>query len=335
VSDMKINWLTDDGVNLPMINDIPRNLFYDKILSKNVRGKKCCDVGFGTGILSILALKHGATSIIAYEQDLDRFKLGQKIIDHLELTDQIELKHCRASCTEIKNTGSDVVLHEIIHQGIWGEGLWEIRPLHPGIKKYIPGNYFFELYATEISDVTVDGFLHGDNTTEFFNPGVEIKTDFVDLINSFILENNSKKIQPLSNDDYLIKLDWNKIHKDWSWNPGYVFKNYPKQLLCKYEVDYNTGKCSIIDSKGSKEIALESMSVCEMIVDTSHWKDKNMLLQPRFGLRHDQQRLYLDECRGWGAEVPWLFLKPKSSLLFVQNFKNPTYPPFQILKTNL
>lgn len=69
INNMKINWLSDDGVNLLMINDVPRNAFYSKILSKNVQGKKCCDVGFGTGMLSILALKHGATSIIAYEKD--------------------------------------------------------------------------------------------------------------------------------------------------------------------------------------------------------------------------------------------------------------------------
>lgn len=327
-----MNWLDDDGINLPMINDVPRNLFYDRILSKNVKGKKCCDIGFGTGLLSILALKHGATSIIAYEQDPDRFELGKKVIAHLGLTNRIELKNQIASYTDIENSDCDVIFHEIVHQGIWGEGLWYIKPSKFGIKKYIPGNYFFELYATEIDDATVDGFLNSDNGIEHFNPGVETRIDFVDLINSFIFKNNSKKIQILTDDDRLIKLDWNKIHKDWSWNPGYVFKNYPKQLLCKYNIDYNTNKHIIVDSKGSNHIDLDITNICEMIIDTSKWRETNMLLELRFGLEHDRDRLYLDECRSWGAEVPWLFVKPKSSLIFVQDFKNPGYPYFDLSK---
>lgn len=247
----------------------------------------------------------------------------------------IKLKNQSASHIDLENTECDVVFHEIVHQGIWGEGVWQIKPSKPGIKKYIPENYFFEMYATDIADSVVEGFLNGDNTTEYFNPGIEIRTEFIDLINSFIVENESKKVQSLTYDDYLIKSDWNKIHKDWSWNPGYVFKSYPKQLLCKYQVDYNTGQCITIDSNGSKYIDLETTSVCKLTIDTSQWRNSNMLLELRFGLQHDQDRLYLDECRNWGAEVPWIFVKPKSSLLFIQDFKDPGYPYFHLLQTDL
>jgi len=329
---MAINWLSDDGVNLPMINDVPRNLFYDRILSKSVRGKKCCDIGFGTGLLSLLAIKHGASSIIAYEKDPERFNLGQQIIEDLKLKNKINLQHRLASSQDIEKTDCDVVFHEIIHQSIWAEGLWRIRPETPGTKEYVPGEYFFELYAAPIDDTTVDGFLNGDDSTEYFNPGVGIDTRFVDLINRFILQNDSKKIRSPNIDDHLIKLNWHKIHKDWSWNPGYVFKNYPKQLLCKYVVDYNKGKCTFFDSKGSRYMDLRTVSACEMSVDLSQWCDTNLLLESRFGLQHDQEKLYLDECRNWGAEVPWLYLKPKSSLLFTQDFEG--IKQFHLSKTN-
>jgi len=337
-----MDWLKDDGINLPMINDVVRNSFYDKILSNAVRGKKCCDVGFGTGLLSLIALKHGATSIIAYEKDPVRFKLGQKVIDQLKLTDRIELRNELAGTENIETIDCDVVFHEIIHRSLWGEGLWWIKPRKFGIE-YVPGNYFFEMYATEISDATVDGFLNSDKTVDYFNPGIDIDFKFIDLINSFIIRNDSKKLKPIVGHDQLIHPEWNKIHKDWAcpglmnkcpdgaWNPGHVFKNYPKQLLCKYNVDFNTRKLTFIDSNGIREDNLDSDSMCQMTIDTSPWRNLNLMLEPRFGLQYNQERLYIDDCRNWGAEIPWIFIKPKSNLLFTQNF-NGNNAPFQLTK---
>lgn len=92
---MKINWLSDDGVNLPMTNDVSRNVFYNKILSKNVQGKKCCEIGFGTNLLSILAIKHGASSVIAYECNQDKFELGKTIkTDHTPQENSYFLRRC-------------------------------------------------------------------------------------------------------------------------------------------------------------------------------------------------------------------------------------------------
>jgi hypothetical protein len=45
-----------------------------------------------------------------------------------------------------------------------------------------------------------------------------------------------------------------------------------------------------------------------------------MFLETRFGLQHNNHRLYLNACRNWGEEVPWIFAKPKSNLIFTQNF---------------
>jgi hypothetical protein len=316
---MNVDWLNDDGVNLPMINDVVRNVFYDKILSSSVKGKKCCEVGFGTGLLSLLALKHGATRIIAYEKDPGRFELGQEIIKQLKLTDRIELRNELANTENIETTGCDVVFHEIIHQALWAEGLWLIKPLRSGME-YVPGTYFFEMYATEISDTTVDGFQNGDETLEYFNPGIDIDTNFINLINNFITHNDSKKLKPIIDDDQLILPDWNKIHKDWSWNPGHVFRSYPKQLLCKYTVDYNARKMTFVDSNGTREADLDSNSLCQMMIDTSAWRNLNLMLEPRFGLQHNHERLYIDDCRNWGAEIPRIFIKPTSNLLFTQNF---------------
>jgi predicted RNA methylase len=81
----QIDFLNHDGVNRAMINDFMRNQFYDNIFAETVKDQHCVDIGFGTGLLSILALKHGARSVTAYESDPARFELGQLIIQTLNL----------------------------------------------------------------------------------------------------------------------------------------------------------------------------------------------------------------------------------------------------------
>ena len=97
----RIDWHNHDGVNLGMINDFMRNQFYDRILSRYVRDQQCTDIGFGTGLLSMLALKHGAKHIRAFESDPDRFQLGCEIISRLGLHDQIDRKSTRLNSSHI------------------------------------------------------------------------------------------------------------------------------------------------------------------------------------------------------------------------------------------
>jgi hypothetical protein len=318
----KLNWLSDDGINLSMINDIPRNTFYDKILSHNVKNKKCCDIGFGTGLLSLLALKHGAESVIAYEKDPARFELGQWVIKNLGLSNVIDLRNDLANSQHIVDDQCQVVFHEIIHQGLWGEGVWWIRPETSGIT-YLPGSLFFELHAVEISDSAVSGMLNGASEVDYFNPGVDIDTEFVNLINQVIL-GESKEITAGDFKDHLVKTSWNSINKYWNCSPLKVFEQHHRQLLAGYTVDYNSCTTTFYDSHGTRTTDLTDPS-CQLLIDTTAWKSKNMLLELRFGLRHEHECLYLDACRGWGEDSPWLFVKPQSDLIFTQNFSKPAF----------
>jgi predicted RNA methylase len=105
-----IDWQNDDGVNLPMICDFMRNQFYEDIIANNVQGKTVLDVGFGTGLLSIIALKHGAKQVIAYERNKARYELGLDIIERCNLQDKIKLlnKKFRAPC--ISDHSIDVIV---------------------------------------------------------------------------------------------------------------------------------------------------------------------------------------------------------------------------------
>ena len=115
-----LNWNNDDGINLPMINDLIRNYYYEKILSRYVHNQKCIDIGFGTGLLSMMALKHGAAHVIAYESNDERYLLGREVIDRLNLGKKITLVHDRYHRDTSIN--APVIFTETMSAGIWGEG---------------------------------------------------------------------------------------------------------------------------------------------------------------------------------------------------------------------
>ena len=315
-----LNWITDDGINLAMINDVVRNSFYNKILANTVENKHCCDVGFGTGLLSILALMHGAKSVIAYEKNQDRFELGQLLIDRLKLSNKITLINSLATSEHIQSDNCDVIFHEIVHQALWGEGLWYIRPKIAS-SSYVPGNYFLEIYANEISDSIVDGFINSDYTLDYFNPGIPMPPEFINLVNNVMLGNSVRDLKPVDLKNYLVRTNWNQIHKYWSANPMHVFSKYTKSLVASYDVDYNSRQTLLQDSLGNRTLDFDT-NIVKLSIDSKEWKNKNIMFEVKFGLRHGQEKLYLDHCRGWGQEAPWLFIKPESNLEFRQNFSN-------------
>jgi hypothetical protein len=140
-----IDWELDNGVFLPMIFDVPRNQFYDNVLRDKVQGRECIDVGFGTGLLSLLALKHGATHITAYEFTYERFQLGLHIIKSLGLTDKITLLNERFSDSTYAKfqDQNPVVFHEVIDYNIWKEG---VAPLYSGPFELLPRTVGCDFY---------------------------------------------------------------------------------------------------------------------------------------------------------------------------------------------
>jgi predicted RNA methylase len=92
---------------MPMINDTGRNVFYKAAIEQSVRGKVVCDIGTGTGLLSILAAKAGAKKIYAVEMDPGRADYARRMFDRLGLSDTIEVindnffnKYCLVFCQD-------------------------------------------------------------------------------------------------------------------------------------------------------------------------------------------------------------------------------------------
>ena len=107
-----IDFMADDGVFMPMLNDTGRNKFYKQALDLSVQDKIVCDIGAGTGLLSVLALQAGAKHVIAVERDPDRFEYLNQNLQKLGLENKIQTRHIDFLDSDIQ---ADVYVSETIN----------------------------------------------------------------------------------------------------------------------------------------------------------------------------------------------------------------------------
>ena len=162
-----------------MINDKVRNQFYHRLLGRHVKDKIVVDVGFGTGLLSIMALELGARQVIAYEQHYEMYKLGVKLIKHLGLEDKIELINNRFNTTHLRGN-EDLLIHEIFAENLWGEYL--LYSLQNCPIPIIPNIYqckvnFHESASEKI--YSVSNFKEKTNNKYQFDPGIPLSSELV------------------------------------------------------------------------------------------------------------------------------------------------------------
>lgn len=178
----RIHWRRDLGVRMDMLNNempVGRNEFYWEIL-KEVDGRRCLEIGFGTGILSIIAIQHGAVHVEAWEQDLHRYHLGRHIIDELQLQDKITLHHGQYDKSQCRDPDL-LVIHEIIGPNIWCEGMRSALPV--GHNMILP-----EAYRMQFDVIALDR-EHFNKTfypKREFRPAIPIDSRFTTLVQRLI-----------------------------------------------------------------------------------------------------------------------------------------------------
>jgi hypothetical protein len=316
----KINWGGDDGVFWPMLNDFRRNQYYDKIMQNTVKDRLCVDVGFGTGLLSLLALKHGAAHIIAYEKNHNRYLLGQHIIQHLGLQEKIDLHHSEYTW-QTDTDKNAVVISETVNSQIWGEGLWNSLPRKPG-QTWLPNSVYMDIVAEPIPWAFATDLFRGADHFGFFNPAVDIDPRFVALVNQL-----AKKTPPRR--DKIIDDD---IYKTTVWGGWtYVkFSQFEKPPVAGYELSINDGTLRRQDGMGSRcediNFATDDI-VLRIPLNVS--QDLPILIVPRVGFKHhttnSYEQLALDTAESWGCGcIPYLVTKPGGILTIKHDVRSGT-----------
>lgn len=275
-----------------MINDFMRNQFYDRILSRYVANQRCTDIGFGTGLLSILALKHGAEHVRAFESDSDRYLLGCEIIDRLQLQNKIELVHDQY--TAAKHTATAVTFTETVNGNLWWEGLWNSLPSEPGTI-FLPGEYFLEIWAVVVPQAFAQGLCRTGQTQRYFAPGVDLDCNFVALVDQ--LAGRAMCAESLTLTSGIVAFE-RQQETDWGWIPymravqaGTVVAGYTAQYHCDDQAEF------------------------ELDIDTQQWQNQTVLIVPRMGMQQDTDRLYLDTGHWGPGEDPVLLVNPEGGLV--------------------
>jgi predicted RNA methylase len=165
---------------MPMLNDTGRNIFYKAAIEAAVPGKTVCDIGTGTGFLSVLAVHAGAKHVIAVERDLQRYQYAKSIIEKLQMTDRIELIHGDFLNLDIK---ADVYVSETINTQIFGEDMIKLSnhaQRHGG--EFIPGQ--FKIHAEVYQWHPI--FIVDQSESEAFEyqPDIDVDPAFANIINT-------------------------------------------------------------------------------------------------------------------------------------------------------
>jgi hypothetical protein len=293
----RINWHHHDGVNLGMINDFMRNQFYDRVLSRYVQDQLCTDIGFGTGLLSMLALKHGAKHIRAFESDEDRYLLGCEIIKRLDLADRIELINERY---DHNYQPTPITFTETVNGNLWWEGLWNSLPRDEK-SIFLPGEYFLEIWAVEIPESFARGLCRPGQSQSCFNPGVDIDFDFVSAVNILAEKSGTGSLQLPSG---IVTFE-RQQETDWGWVP-YLRAVQAGSVVASYFAKYWD----------------EHTDSFVLNVQTSNWQNKTVLIVPRMGMQQDTDKLYLDTGHWGPGENPILLVNPQKTLVVKHNVRN-------------
>lgn len=298
----RIDWSDHDGVNLPMINDVLRNYFYDNILRGNVRNRNCLDIGFGTGLLSLMALKHGARHVTAFESNPDRYELGKFIINQLGLENRISLINQRFHKGMIENYPEvNAIFHEAVGTNIWDEGIWNTFTEFDCV--YLPGEYLVEIHALPVDYSLAQG-LFTPFEKYHFNPGVDVHDGFNRLINELLSRRyadrrNNENTPSLSTGITKLSSIHTIFHQT---NPHLKLINSAITLVSKYIVDVNRLILEITENQ--QIVKKEKLDFDLRTISLSAQIDKNLsdtwILLPRVGMKHGDHVLYLDQGH-WGV----------------------------------
>jgi hypothetical protein len=278
-----------------MLTDKKRNQFYDTVFKEIVPNKNCIDVGFGTGILSLLALKHGAKFIRAYESNVERYELGLYIINKLGLADKIELVNQSFSSSCITST-DELIFHEIIGAVLYSEGLRctfnDQIPVCPA--EYRTDFLLFEINQKEIESLKLSQPVDCASNRmqkEFLrlkeqeiSIGVETNNDYETIISNLIndyftyqTQTNIHKLLPKTVSDFTV--DQERLFNSLSTQTGI--------LGCSIEIDYR---------KTEKYV--------EAVIDKELLKNKTLIVVPYCYFSSNGHSLSIQDAH-WNARMRW------------------------------
>ena len=183
-SEEDFDWFSNNGIFMPMINDTGRNIAYKKAIEKISPGSIMCDIGTGTGLLSILAARAGAKKVYSIEMDTGRAEFARKIIQKLGLDDTIQVINKNFYKCDRNDIPDDVdyFVSETIGSQIFDKEIIQIANKSKewgGV--FVPGT--IEVIAEVYKEHPILPLVYAASEAFEFQPDIEIDEEFEKSVN--------------------------------------------------------------------------------------------------------------------------------------------------------
>ena len=177
------DWFKNNGIYMPMINDTGRNIAYKAAIERVAPGSVMCDIGTGTGLLSILAAKAGAKKVYSIEMDPGRAKFARDMIDQLGITNiqVINKNFLRCDRGDIPDD-IDYFISETIGNPIFNENIVDLsKHAKQWGGTFIPGK--IEVTAEVYRNHPILPLVYAESEAFEFQPDIEIDDAYEKTIN--------------------------------------------------------------------------------------------------------------------------------------------------------
>ena len=180
----EFNWFKNNGIFMPMINDTGRNEAYKQAIETISRDKVICDIGCGTGLLSILAARSRAKKVYAIEMDPGRADYARRIIKKVGFDKTIQVINKNFYKLDRNDMPDDIdfFISETIGSPIFNE---EIIQLAQASKKwggvFVPGS--MDLHIEIYQDHLIFPLVMRESQAYEFQPDIQIDETYENEIN--------------------------------------------------------------------------------------------------------------------------------------------------------
>lgn len=179
-----------NGISGGLFHDSLRNQFYDRILQE-CKGKRCIDVGSGSGMLAFIALKHGAEHVTCFEQNPKSAAHIREAAKRMKVSDKItvinnEFRASKYHTYRLKDI--DIIFHEVIGCYIWNETMHTAFDVPLPIR-ILPSNYDIQFGIVKLSIEQYHHLINLEVSPEIlkpFNLGIDMPSEFTDYYQDVI-----------------------------------------------------------------------------------------------------------------------------------------------------
>jgi len=179
------DWFKNNGIFMPMINDRGRNIAYKNAIERVAPGSIMCDIGTGTGLLSILAAKAGAKKVYSIEMDPGRAEYARGLIKKLGLDNIIQVINKNFYKLDRVDMPDDIdyFVSETIGSPIFNEDIIDLaKHSKQWGGTFIPGT--IDLIVEIYNNHPILPLVYASSEAFEFQPDIDIDNDFENEVNT-------------------------------------------------------------------------------------------------------------------------------------------------------